>query len=73
MHISLQQTGFTSSACYHALLWSLTPLLSPLPSKLGGFVSVALSLGLPPAAVSGCYVLRCPDFPLAPKGERLSN
>ena len=31
----------------------------------GGIVSVALSLGSPPAAVSGCRILRCPDFPLA--------
>jgi len=28
---SLQPTGFTSSACYHASLWALTSLLSPLP------------------------------------------
>ena len=41
--------------------------------KIGGIVSVALSLGSPPAAVSGCYILRCPDFPLACYGERLSN
>lgn len=30
----------------------------------GGIVSVALSLGLPPVAVSDCLSLRCPDFPL---------
>ena len=30
----------------------------------GSFVSVALSLGLPPVAVSDCRILRCPDFPL---------
>ena len=29
----------------------------------GGFVSVALSLGLLPVAVSDCYALCCPDFP----------
>ncbi len=29
----------------------------------GGIVSVALSLGSPPAAVSGCPSLCCPDFP----------
>ena len=33
-------------------------------SKSGGLVSVALSLGSPPVAVSNCHVLRCPDFPL---------
>lgn len=30
----------------------------------GSFVSVALSLGLPPVTVSNCLVLCCPDFPL---------
>ena len=40
----------------------LTPFtLTPLR---GGIVSVALSLGSPPAAVSGCRILYCPDFPL---------
>lgn len=41
----------------------------------GGIVSVALSLGLPPAAVSGYRILRCPDFPLVPYAgnERSSN
>ncbi len=29
----------------------------------GSFVSVALSLGLPPVAVSDCLSLCCPDFP----------
>lgn len=32
--------------------------------KQSGFVSVALSLGLPPVAVSDCLALCCPDFPL---------
>ncbi len=32
--------------------------------KLGGLVSVALSLELPPVAVSNHPVLCCPDFPL---------
>jgi hypothetical protein len=31
----------------------------------GCFVSVALSLGLLPVAVSNCHSLRCPDFPPA--------
>jgi hypothetical protein len=30
----------------------------------GSFVSVALSLGSPPVAVSDCLSLCCPDFPL---------
>ena len=64
-HISLQRTGFTSSTRHRAELWALTPLVSSLPSRGGGFVSVALSLGLPPVAVSNSTTLRCPDFPLA--------
>jgi len=35
----------------------------------GGFVSVALSLGFPPVAVSNCRILRCPDFPLVFKAS----
>src|SRR5438270_869782 len=35
----------------------------PYPLKRGGFVSVALSLGSPPVAVSDCHSLCCPDFP----------
>ena len=58
--ISLQPAGFTFSMCHHMTLWALTPLISPLPLLQGGFVSVALSLGLPPVAVSDC---RCPMLP----------
>jgi hypothetical protein len=73
MPISLQQTGFTFSTCRHVTLWALTPLISPLPLG-GGFVSVALSLGLPPVAVSNCPILCCPDFPLTLfGGKRPSN
>ncbi len=71
--ISLQQTGFTSHACHHVWLWALAPLFSALPPHVfkdtsskthtGGVVSVALSLGSPPVAVSNCLSLRCPDFP----------
>lgn len=66
--ISLQQTGFTTSPRHRGQLWALTPLFSPLPSQQpkrmrGGIVSVALSLGLPPVAVSDCPSLCCPDFP----------
>jgi len=41
----------------------LTPFT--LTSYGGGIVSVALSLGSPPVAVSNCHVLCCPDFPLS--------
>jgi hypothetical protein len=47
-------------------MWALTPLFSPLLRSLtteSGIVSVALSLGFPPVAVSNCLSLRCPDFP----------
>ena len=43
------------------------------PFLRGGIVSVALSLGLPPVAVSDCRVLCCPDFPLAFRGKRPSS
>lgn len=60
MLISLQLTGFTFSICRHMTLWALTPLISPLPVLPGGFVSVALSLGLPPVAVNNC------QYPMLP-------
>ena len=86
MLTSLQPTGFTFSTCHHVTLWALTPLISPLPRVTieqigyhlialflrGGIVSVALSLGLPPVAVSDCRILCCPDFPLA-KSKRSSS
>lgn len=50
----------------------LTPFT--LTFNTGGIVSVALSLGSPPVAVSNCHVLRCPDFPPAKEaGDRLTN
>ena len=66
MQTSLQLTGFTSTPCHHGVLWALTPLVSSFPfdKAQGSFVSVALSLGLPPVAVSDCHALYCPDFPL---------
>ena len=74
-------------AVYTAATWSLPltrSLLSPLPRTFfanylfakkvrGGIVSVALSLGSPPAVANGCRILCCPDFPLAPKRKRSSN
>ena len=56
--------------------FTLTPLLERCCARAlvlrSGIVSVALSLGLPPVAVSDCRILCCPDFPLA-KGKRSSN
>ncbi len=46
-------------------LFTLTFAISKDRDSEGGIVSVALSLELPPAAVSGCHILCCPDFPLA--------
>ena len=40
-----------------------TPFTLTKP-EFGGIVSVALSLGLRPVAVSDRPVLHCPDFPL---------
>ncbi len=49
--------------------FTLTPLLERYCARVlvlrSGIVSVALSLGLPPVAVSDCRILCCPDFPLA--------
>ncbi len=44
-----------------------------LARRHGGIVSVALSLGLPPVAVSNCLVLCCPDFPLGNAKRSLSS
>jgi len=62
MLISLQQTGFTFSICHHMTLWALTPLISPLPTEVGGFVSVALSLRLPAVAVNNCLYPMLPGL-----------
>jgi len=49
--------------------FTLTPLLERYCAQAlvlrSGIVSVALSLGFPPVAVSDCRILCCPDFPLA--------
>ena len=65
---SLQQTGFTFQALSPAPVvrsyrtrFNLTKQTYVL---LAVRVSVALSLGLPPVAVSNRPALRCPDFPL---------
>lgn len=59
----MQPAGFTSALRHRSALRVLGPLVSPLPRCQGGFVSVALSLGSPPVAVSDCHSLCCPDFP----------
>ncbi len=64
---SLQQAGFTVLYRHRYKMRALTSLFSPLPYGVkpsGSFVSVALSLGFPPVAVSNCLSLCCPDFPL---------
>lgn len=38
-----------------------------------GIVSVALSLELPLVVVNNCPSVRCPDFPLINKDERLAD
>jgi hypothetical protein len=43
---------------------SYPTLFTLIPINRDGIVSVALSLGFPPVAVSNCLSLRCPDFPL---------
>ena len=56
--------------------FTLTPLLAHIykPNNgilRSGIVSVALSLGSPPVAVSDCRILCCPDFPLAEASDHL--
>jgi len=48
---------------WHAVSSYLTRFIFSLLAE-GSLVSVALSLGLPPVAVSDCHALYCPDFPL---------
>ena len=43
--------------------WALTSPFHPYPKKSGRFLSVALALESPPAAVSSYPVLWCSDFP----------
>ena len=44
-----------------------------LSTHSGGIVSVALSLGSPPVAVSNCRILCCPDFPPAYKRQAITQ
>lgn len=46
------------------------PTLSPLPSELGGLLSVALSLGFPRVGVTHHRFLWSPDFPRDEIGPR---
>ncbi|TSC90514.1 MAG: hypothetical protein CEN92_464 [Candidatus Berkelbacteria bacterium Licking1014_96] len=63
---SLHRTGFTAPFCHQSGEGLLKPYVSPLLrlKRRSGLVSVALSLGSPPVAVSDCPALRCSDFPL---------
>ncbi len=45
----------------------------PYPDKQGGIVSVALSLGLPPVAVSNCLFPKLPGLSSWPNGRRSVN
>ena len=42
-------------------------------TRLGGLLSAALSVGFRPPGVTWHSALWSPDFPLAPKGQRLSG
>lgn len=62
-------TGVASDRVYMArqspaARWALTPPFHPYcREKRKRFISVALSLGSPPAVVNSYPALRCPDFP----------
>ena len=54
----------------------LTPFtltFTRLAARTGGIVSVALSLGSPPVAVSNCRILCCPDFPPTYKRQAITQ
>jgi hypothetical protein len=56
--------GLPSSRCRHRDWCALTAPFHPYPARRrGGLLSVALSVGLPPLAVSQHPALRSPDFP----------
>ncbi len=56
--------GLPSSRCHHRDWCALTAPFHPYPARRrGGLLSVALSVGLPPLAVSQHPALRSPDFP----------
>ena len=64
-HVTMRDCGL--------LPHSFHPYLFNAEASLGGIVSVALSLGSLPAAVSGCRSLRCPDFPPPQKAAVVSR
>src|SRR5207344_3542713 len=69
----LHRVGFTQPAC-HQTAGALLPHLFTVaaePRPCGCVVSVALSLGFPPLAVSQHPALRCPDFPRVASDPRL--
>ncbi len=56
--------GLPSSRCRHRDWCALTAPFHPYPARgRGGLLSVALSVGSPPLAVSQHPALRSPDFP----------
>ena len=56
--------GLPSSRCHHRDWCALTAPFHPYPARRrGGLLSVALSVGSPPLAVSQHPALRSPDFP----------
>ena len=60
----LQRIGFTWQSVSPSTRWALTPPFHPYP-KNGRYISVALSLRSPSAAVSRYSALCCSDFPHA--------
>ena len=59
---TLLRIGFTGLLCYHKSRWALTSPFHPY-RKNRRYISVALSRGSPPAAVSRYSALRSSDFP----------
>ena len=72
-YVALLQAGFSKHPALLPGLVGSYPTVSPLPGGLappGGLVSVALSVGSLPLAVSQRPALRSPDFPLPLSGQR---
>ncbi len=68
-YLVLLRMGFTKLFRSPGKLVSSYLAFSPLPAIAGGIFSVALSLGLPPVAVSDHPVLWSSDFPPVRKTE----
>ena len=63
--------GFAKQRMSPPALVGSYPTVSPLPSCLGGLLSVALSLTLRPVDVIDHPALRSPDFPLCKQSDRI--